>query len=90
MERLAADVIEQTLKCVEQCLSDAELTREGIDHVVGVKPMRLADLIAVHRGDRSVNMGAFIDSLRPVLRSEPARAGVGAERPCGSTDRRIW
>ncbi len=34
LETLAADVVEQTLKCVEQCLTDAELTREEVDHVV--------------------------------------------------------
>ncbi|HCQ64718.1 MAG TPA: DUF1223 domain-containing protein [Rhodobacteraceae bacterium] len=28
-----------------------QMVVEGIDHVVGVKPMKLADLIAAHRGD---------------------------------------
>jgi len=28
-----------------------QMVVEGIDHVVGVKPMKLADLIAVHRGN---------------------------------------
>ena len=34
LEELARDVVEQTLQCVDQCLVDADLTKEDIDHVV--------------------------------------------------------
>jgi molecular chaperone DnaK len=34
LEELAQDVIQQTLRCVDMCLTDAELTMEDIDHVV--------------------------------------------------------
>ncbi len=34
LESLAADVVQRTTRCVEQCLADAELTTDLIDHVV--------------------------------------------------------
>jgi molecular chaperone DnaK len=34
LEELTRDIIEETLRCVEQCLADAQLGKEDIDHVV--------------------------------------------------------
>jgi molecular chaperone DnaK len=34
LEELSADIVEKTLRCVDQCLEDAELSKGDIDHVV--------------------------------------------------------
>jgi molecular chaperone DnaK len=81
LEGLAADVIDETIKCVDQCLTDAQLGKDDIDHVVLVggqtrMPMvqkAVADYFAKrpHRGvnpDEVVAVGACIQGS--VLTSE--------------------
>jgi molecular chaperone DnaK len=81
LERIAADVVGETLKCVEQCLADADLRPDQVDHVVLVGGQTRMPLVQKsvtdyfgkrpHRGvnpDEVVAIGACIQGS--VLTSE--------------------
>jgi molecular chaperone DnaK len=81
LEGLAADVVDETLRCVERCLSDADLGVDDVDHVVLVGGQTRMPLVQKkvseffrkrpHRGvnpDEVVAIGACIQGS--VLTSE--------------------